>query len=402
MTEEELYNMSDEELEQAMRQARSSETQEVSDQSEEATDEPEMESEEFEETEVDDDDNDDVEEYLEQPDNDEDSDDDTSSVDDDEEESEEDSETEEDAADEGDSDEEEQTDEDDDKSDAKEQPAQSYKFKANGKEFEFTEEEIRAQFPKVFGQAMDYTRKMQAIKPWRKTIDAIESAKLSHDDVNLMIDVLKGDKDAVAEVLKRTGVDVLDINTDESKYVAKDYGRDETTLEIRDVVDRISADPEFSKTETILSKEWDDRSWQKVTSDPELIELLHVDVRTGVYDQVQPMAEKLKVYDRGRKSDLEYYIEAGDLYYAQLNAAKQQESRNAQLEAEQQAKAAEQAKVREVKAKQMTRDKTKVESAKRKSAAPSKKAVKTKPNIDYLYDSDEAFEKWYAQLQAKM
>ena len=83
------------------------------------------------------------------------------------------------------------------------QPVQSYKFKANGKEYEFTEDEIKAQFPKIFGQAMDYTKKMQAIKPWRKTIDAIEQAKLGHDDINLMIDVLKGDKGAIAEVLRK-------------------------------------------------------------------------------------------------------------------------------------------------------------------------------------------------------
>ncbi len=75
------------------------------------------------------------------------------------------------------------------------QPIQKHKFKANGREYEFTEDEVREQFPKIFGQAMDYTKRMQALKPWRKTIDAIEGAQLSHDDVNLMIDVLKGDKE---------------------------------------------------------------------------------------------------------------------------------------------------------------------------------------------------------------
>ena len=96
------------------------------------------------------------------------------------------------------------------------QPTQKHKFKANGKEYEFSEDEVREQFPKIFGQAMDYTKKMQAIKPWRKTIDAIEGAQLSHDDVSLMIDVLKGDKDAVAAVLKRTGVDALELDIEQS------------------------------------------------------------------------------------------------------------------------------------------------------------------------------------------
>lgn len=94
------------------------------------------------------------------------------------------------------------------------QEVQKYKFKANGREYELTDEEMRTQFPKVFGQAMDYTKKTQALKPWRQTIDALESAKISHNDVSLMIDVLRGDKQAIAEVIKRTGVDALDIDTE--------------------------------------------------------------------------------------------------------------------------------------------------------------------------------------------
>ncbi|NCB03383.1 MAG: hypothetical protein EOM67_14690, partial [Spirochaetia bacterium] len=124
----------------------------------------------------------------------------------------------------------EQTDEVDDIDIPQTTEIQKLKFKANGKEYELTEAEMRDMFPKVFGQAMDYTRKTQAMKPWRKTIDAIEQAKLSHDQINLMIDVFKGDKNAIAEVIKRTGVDALDLDTENSRYEPKDYGRDDATL----------------------------------------------------------------------------------------------------------------------------------------------------------------------------
>ena len=83
---------------------------------------------------------------------------------------------------------------------------------------------------------MDYTKKMQALKPWRQSIDALESNGLSHEDVNLMIGVLKGDKDAVAAVLKRTGVDALELDVEQSRYVPKDYGRDDKALAVKDVL----------------------------------------------------------------------------------------------------------------------------------------------------------------------
>ena len=143
---------------------------------------------------------------------------------------------------------------------------------------------------------MDYTKKMQTIAPWRKTIDAIEGAELSHTDVSLMIDALKGDKGAITEVLKRTGTDTLELDTDaDSGYVAKDYGRDENALAIQDIVSDIGSDPEYAITEQILSKGWDQKSWETMSSKPELIRLLHADVKSGLYDKLKPTVDKLKV-----------------------------------------------------------------------------------------------------------
>lgn len=291
----------------------------------------------------------------------------------------------------------EQTEEVEAKAETEVQPAQKYRVKANGKEYEFTEEEVRAQFPKVFGQAMDYTRKMQQIKPWRQTIDAIEQAKLSHDDVSLMIDVLKGDKAAIAAVLKRTGVDTLELDTDDSKYVPKSYGRDESTLAIKDIVDEISQDQEYAVTSRIIDREWDEGSWREMSKDPALIKALHIDVKSGVYNKVQPIAEKMKLYEGGRRSDLDYYKLAAQEYYKEL-AAQEAYTRGVQ-EAKQEKVVQQERKVVEVKQKEVQRKATEQAAAKRKAAAPTKVGT-SKPSsvIDYLDDDEEAFEEWYKNL----
>jgi hypothetical protein len=278
-----------------------------------------------------------------------------------------------------------------------EQPIQSYKFKANGKDYEFTSEEIVDRFPEIFGQAMDYTKKMQTIKPWRKTIDAIEEAKLNHSDVNLMIDVLKGDKNAIAEVLKRTGVDTLDLDTEEeSKYVAKDYGRDEKSLAIKDIVEEIRGDAEYATTQNILSKEWDEASWNVMSDKPEMIKLLHADVKSGVYKTLQPLMEKRKVYDSGRRPDIEYYKEAAEEYFDKTT--KQEAYNTAKLEREAEAKTKLE-KLAEVKANSQKRDTVKEASVKRKAAAPTKTSATNKGLVDYLESSDEDFEDWYSRLE---
>ena len=280
------------------------------------------------------------------------------------------------------------------------QEVQKYKFKANGKEYEMTDDEMKSQFPKIFGQAMDYTKKTQAMKPWRQTIDAIESAKLSHEDVSLMIDVLRGDKQAIAEVIKRTGTDALDIDTENSKYTPKSYGRDETALAIKDVIDEISADKEYDITHKILSKEWDDKSFAEFTKDPDLIRQLHVDVKSGMYNQVQPIAEKLKVFDRGRKTDLDYYLQAAGELFTEQEAEKQRQAAIENQRVQVAAKADRQAEIERVKATQQAREKTTEKVDARKAAAPVKAVSGTKKVMDYLDDSDEAFEEWYKKMDS--
>lgn len=395
LEDEALFDLSDEELEAAFKEAKTQDTEDGPSSDEEV----QSEEEEMEEESIDEIDEEEVDE-VEQP-EDQDSDDDTSDDDEEEEESDEDSEDEDSEPDEDLDPEDENPEEEEEESKEPEQPVQNetLTFKANGQEYTFTTDEMKSQFGKVFGQAMDYTKKMQQIKPWRKTIDAIEQAELSNDDVNLMIDVLKGDKDAIATVLKRTGTDALDLDVENTNYVTKDYGRDDTELAISDIVDRIKDDAEYVTTHKILEKSWDDASRDAFIQDPEMIALLHNDVKSGMFDEINPIAQKLKVYDNARRSDLDYYKESAKQYFAnQAQQMAQVEAEN-QRKAESERKAAEEAKLQETKAKQAKRKATKQASTKRKAAAPAKKASGTKKVTDYLDDSDEAFDEWYNKLQ---
>lgn len=399
MRDEDLWDMSDDDLEAAFRDAQASQRSPDTDIEEENSGSSESDISDTFETE----DSDEIieDDGPEQPEDDlEDSGHDTSDESDSEEVTDEDEAKPAEEAPDEDSTEEDPSSEETDEENEEERPAQTYKFRANGKDYEFSSDEIVDQFPKIFGQAMDYTKKMQAIKPWRKTIDAIEGAELTHEDVSLMIDVLKGDKNAITEVLKRTGVDTLELDTEaDSAYVAKDYGRDDSALAIKDIVDDISRDEEYATTHNILSKEWDDRSWNAMARDPQLIRLLHTDVKSGMYKTLQPLAEKLKVYDGGQKSDLDYYKQAAQEHFTQVAKQNAYEKQKADKAEQARAAAAERARLEEVKAKAAQRTATKQASVKRKAAAPTKNVSPGRDVIDYLDDSDEAFDDWYKRLQ---
>lgn len=274
-----------------------------------------------------------------------------------------------------------------------------FTFAAAGKKYDFTEDEMREAFPKVFGQAMDYTQKMQTIAPWRRTIDAIEQAKLSHEDVNLMIDVLKGDKEAIAAVLKRTGVDTLDINTDEVAYQQKDYGRTDSEIAITDVIDSIKHDQEYATTHRVLTSEWDEASWLALAGTPERIRQLHIDIKDGTFAKLQPEADKIKVFDGGRHSDLDYYIEAGRRYF-QAQQIQEQAATLAEIQnKERQQNEAAQTQLEKARQNQQHREAAQQNASRRRAAAHTGRAAPKATVTNYLDASDDDYNEWYNKLQ---
>lgn len=349
--------------------------------------------------------NDEVEE-LEQPDVD--SDDDTSTNKEDEQEAESDSEIEENDLDEGIEADKEQTKETEDKSDEVVQPTQNLeeffsevsKTKANGIEYEFTNKEKLDMFNNMFAKAQDYTKKTQALKDYKKTIDIVQTAGISDNDLNLFADVLKGNKEAIATILKRTGVDALDLDVENVDYVPKNYGRNDTELAIKDIVDEISADKEYVLTHNVLEKQWDSKSREKFIENPNMIKGLHIDIKSGLFDKLNPIMQKLKIYDGASRSDLDYYYMAHDQYKSSELLATSNAEKAELARVENQAKTVQANKVDEVKAKIAQQTATKDASVKRKAAAPTKKTAGTS-KINYLNDdpSDDELDEWFKNIK---
>ncbi len=286
------------------------------------------------------------------------------------------------------------------------------KFKANGVEYSFTEKEQLEMFPQVFGQAMDYSKKTQGIAKVRKRVDALDQANIGEKDLNLLIDAFKGNKQAIAEIAKRTDVDVLDLDMDSDKsYVANDYGRDEKDLAVVDVITSIENDIEFSTTKNILEKEWDDRSWKAAHEDPSIIQGLHSEIQSGMYQKIKPLADKLKVYGGAKSSDLDYYNMAVQQYNDTLaresvresdNRSRQLASKTAADEAKKVklAKAKEAEKVKSVKDARAKREAAKKASTERKKARVTNKRSSATKVTNAMDLSESEFDELYEKIMS--
>lgn len=279
---------------------------------------------------------------------------------------------------------------------------QKFKFKAAGQDFEFTEKEMLDQFGTLLGQAVDYTKKMQTIKPHRKIIDAVQTAGLSYDDVNLMIDVFKGNKDALTQVVKKTGVGIdkdtntVDIDLEKSNYVPTDYGRSDAELNVKEVNDSIKNDTEYPITYDVLQNQWDSESRDILFKHPKVISDFHEHVKSGLYDKIAPLANKSAILDGKRKPMVDYYFDATNAYFSEQKQLQDMEFEKKVAETNQLAKEQEAKKIAEVKASQEKQKAIKASAVRKKAAAPNKtKTVSSNKVTDYLNASDEDFNAWY-------
>jgi hypothetical protein len=269
------------------------------------------------------------------------------------------------------------------------------KFRANGQDFEFTPEEAIAQFETVFGQAANYTQKMQKISPYRKMISALESESISHEQLNLAIDALKGDKGAIKQLLEANKIDAYDLTSedaDPTPYVQKNYGKDETSLEIEEVISTIQNDEEFVITTNVIDEQWDSGSRQTISQNPRMILGLHADIQSGLYDEVAPAAMKMKVLDGNSKSDIEYYMIAGEQLRLKMEADAKLKGGQAEVnELNKDAQSAD-----------SKFDKASSQASRKRAASSTGARADRKGVIDYMDDDDEAFDEWYKNLESNI
>ena len=151
-----------------------------------------------------------------------------------------------------------------------------------------------------------------------------------------------------------------------------------------------------------MTKEWDEESWNSFSEDPNLIDLLHTDVKSGMFDIIQPNAEKIKLFEGGGKSDLEYYQMASREYFRQEAEQQAQDRYNSRMQENLNALNQEQEKLEKAKASAQKREDTK-QAASKRSAATLPKGASQPPQgtLDYANASDEDYYAWYKQMQER-
>lgn len=243
-------------------------------------------------------------------------------------------------------------------------------FKANGKEI--TPRNVDDVI-NLMQMGANYTKKMQVIAPMKKVIESLNKAEIDEKNLNFLIDVYKGDKEAIKKLLKKHSVDPIELDLDETNYVPKNNIVSDEDVEFSNVLDDIR--DSLPKIQDIINSKWDKNSKDKLLSDPKLLRALHEEIQYGRFDKIQAQVEMEKMFGRYRGvSDLDAYIDI-------VTKAVQKESQQHQPEPKVETKP-------EPKVTHKIPDKTKAAPTKTKSTTKSSLTAK-----DILSMSEEDFNK---------
>ena len=197
-------------------------------------------------------------------------------------------------------------------------------IKANGKEISLKSPDEAIQLMQM---GANYTKKMQAIAPYRKTLMMLEKNGLMNDSaISYLIDLNNKNPEAIRKLLKDSNIDPLDIDTSaESHYVAGANSISDQEVNFRTAIDDLKAEPNGLATLQVINNSWDDSSKDLLMAEPGKLHAIHDQINSGVYKIVTDEMDRLSTLGQlpANTPFLEAYIAVGNKLLQEKQAMQQ-------------------------------------------------------------------------------
>jgi hypothetical protein len=181
-------------------------------------------------------------------------------------------------------------------------------LRANGRDITLNSiEELR----QLASMGANYNKKMQDIKPKMKILRTLEAQNLlDEDSINHLIALKKGDKNAIAKLLKDSGIDLSydDLPQATDDYTPDDFTISDSELALDDVLEELKSSEHYSATMDILGNKWDEASRSIVAGNPASVRTVHEHVANGMYSKIWGEVERQRMLGSlNSQSDVEAY-----------------------------------------------------------------------------------------------
>lgn len=184
-------------------------------------------------------------------------------------------------------------------------------IKANGREIQVSSVEDAIQLMQM---GANYHKKMASLKPNLGILKMLEQHNvLDQDKLSFLIDLSKGNPDAIKKLVKDSGLDPLDLDAKAGDYKQSSYAVDEKAVELDTVLDDLKGSTHFGTLMNTVGKQWDGASRQILADNPEVLRVLNAHMEQGIFDKITGKMETERALGRlTGLSDVEAYRTVGD------------------------------------------------------------------------------------------
>jgi len=202
--------------------------------------------------------------------------------------------------------------------------------------FKAAKREINLENPeearRLMQMGVDYSRKMQMMKPYQRILHTLEKANLLDPErINFLIDLDAKDPEAIKKLLKDSSIDPteLELEDGESTYKPKNHAVSDSEVDIRQAFESFEGTDTFDRTVQILTKQWDTASKSTLREHPTWIPLINDHVADGTFDKVWSQVERDRMFGKlAGLSDLDAYYQTGEAMAKAGNLADPQNSQD--------------------------------------------------------------------------
>lgn len=158
-------------------------------------------------------------------------------------------------------------------------------FKANGKTVEPRSPEEAVSLMQM---GANYTRKMQELKPHRSALMMLQQANLMDPEkLSFLIDLDKGDPEAVKKFIKDRGIDPLEIDTStDPAYLGGNHRVSDDDVAFNEALDEVTSTPVGVAMLQEVQATWDTASKDMLYKNPEVMTALAEQRESGVYAMI--------------------------------------------------------------------------------------------------------------------
>jgi len=182
-------------------------------------------------------------------------------------------------------------------------------FKANGREIQITKPEDMISLAQ---KGLNYVKNMTELKPIKQLNALLNQHGITQEDLGLLIELKQKKPEAIAKIVKESGVDIYGLDVDEAdKYVPNAPQAPHINEALEATLEELKvSSPVFNQTIQVVGNQWDDSSRNMIAEHPQLLRIIDAQMADGTFAKIDSVVQ----YERalGRLvglSDLEAYVE---------------------------------------------------------------------------------------------